>query len=913
MDGTTDDSAAIATKVAAGGKIRFPYNKTIFLSGPIGGITSFSDIDLNGSQIKIASSNVNFSNGVFHTSNATATYTDNSPTVSIIKGQNWFKYSGFASITKGMIVQLTGSTYTTPYKYGWIGIAESFHNDTIFMSTAADTTFTVANIHGYAGIGKVSIHNGTINANGNTNAIGINLFGVSDGLVDRIIYQGTGSQVGVELLSNFNSIVQNCQIDSCTNVTNSLGYGVSLNGDNVIARLNSVFNCKHDITASSDNYMSRGIWYDQNTVGTHNQQTALGGGINLDMHGNVQGRITHNKIVTQQVTGIQVRGWNVEVGWNEIFIDNSISNATTVKAIYYLDAFRGQLDMHHNKIHIKPGSGANIFWVAFGGVAFTTAYDINVHDNQSDNGQMQIAQALKGFNIEHNFQDADTLTFSGLNATSEISNGKIWNNTYKNRTVSGSTFAINLNNSSPESVEIFGNDLGQYHQTGSLIKLSSTTTGVSSHDNRFLTSAAPVAGTSSGIILDASTGQQNPQWNNYAIDSNGNTTVIAYASAPTASAFFEGKIFLIASGSTTVPNTCQKTGASTWALIPISAAGSTWTRSGNYLFTNNTTDSVGIGKNTPAFPLDVQGSMGETIVNANSAAVLYVMNNGTLRQTVTGGTGLTMEGYKIGATVSASDSVGTLRFFNANAIALSGTIVNGVGFNVAGGTLTGYTNMIGLQVADGIVTGTMKALDLNVANGTNKWNVYAGGTASNYLNGQVRVGTTSDAFAGAPRGLYVATQSRFDSIIDARSAIKYNQTITSAGSYTITADDYDVIFTGSTATWTFPTAAKGRHINLINHGTGAITLGTAVTTANGVTSSSLAAGSSYQLDYDNTNSVWRTIGSGGSGGVAVDVVQSYTSGTTLTQTTGDNIIQLNPSSTQSTLTITTATSSKLAW
>jgi hypothetical protein len=49
-------------------------------------------------------------------------------------------------------------------------------------------------------------------------------------------------------------------------------------------------------------------------------------------------------------------------------------------------------------------------------------------------------------------------------------------------------------------------------------------------------------------------------------------------------------------------------------------------------------------------------------------------------------------------------------------------------------------------------------------------------------------------------------------------------------------------------------------------------------------------------------------GGGGGGGVNLDVVQTYTSGTTLTQSTGDNIINVNPSSTQATLAITTATS-----
>jgi hypothetical protein len=50
---------------------------------------------------------------------------------------------------------------------------------------------------------------------------------------------------------------------------------------------------------------------------------------------------------------------------------------------------------------------------------------------------------------------------------------------------------------------------------------------------------------------------------------------------------------------------------------------------------------------------------------------------------------------------------------------------------------------------------------------------------------------------------------------------------------------------------------------------------------------------------------WPGSGGGGGGGVALDSVQLYTTGTTLTQLAGSNIIQLNPTTTQASLTITT--------
>lgn len=88
-------------------------------------------------------------------------------------------------------------------------------------------------------------------------------------------------------------------------------------------------------------------------------------------------------------------------------------------------------------------------------------------------------------------------------------------------------------------------------------------------------------------------------------------------------------------------------------------------------------------------------------------------------------------------------------------------------------------------------------------------------------------------------------------------AISQSVVKVSATTYTILPTDYTVIGTGTTSTWTFPTAVVNRMLNLVNQGSGTITLGTAVTTANGLTSTTLLAGITYQVQYDGT--VWRKI------------------------------------------------------
>ncbi len=563
-NGVTDDSAALASAVNVGGYILLPYNKTVYISGPIAITQSHTTIDLNGCTIKINSSNTRFDQGVFYTNNTVAVVTDNSPTATMNIGKNWVKYSGYASLSTGQIVQLTGSTYSGSYKYGHLGIIESFHNDTVFTNIAADTTFTVANIHAYTKLNKITIENGTINANSNTSAVGIDLFGCSDCYINRVVYHGTGSQVGLELLSSFNSIVSLCSVDSVTNVTNSLGYGISLNGHNLVAYDNKLYTSKHNLTAGSGNFVSTGIVYSSNICNTYN---TLLSSINIDMHGNVRGTIIDNTVNTQSATAIQVRSWGVDVINNKVNLDNSIANAVTLKAIDFLEVYRGYSEISGNEVTIRPGTAANVDAMAIEGTVYAGAPNVDIQNNTFNQGLLVISQNTDNININDNFFNADTTTFSGINASGLVTNFQIRRNTFYNRTTTGSTYAVNLQNSAETNGDISLNDFYQWRNTGSLVKLSSTTTGVSVYKNKFYTTI------SGSPILDNSTGQQNPLWDNNKIDSLGAWSTVNYATSPTASQLYEGKTILIGSGSTTGTNICNKTGASTWAFVAVGSGG----------------------------------------------------------------------------------------------------------------------------------------------------------------------------------------------------------------------------------------------------------------------------------------------------------------------------------------------------
>ena len=81
------------------------------------------------------------------------------------------------------------------------------------------------------------------------------------------------------------------------------------------------------------------------------------------------------------------------------------------------------------------------------------------------------------------------------------------------------------------------------------------------------------------------------------------------------------------------------------------------------------------------------------------------------------------------------------------------------------------------------------------------------------------------------------------------------------GNYTVLNTDYVIISTGgATPTWTLPAASSyaGRVYRLINHGTTNLTLSQAITTGNGVTSTSLlyiSGSNTYEIISDGT--VWR--------------------------------------------------------
>lgn len=112
-----------------------------------------------------------------------------------------------------------------------------------------------------------------------------------------------------------------------------------------------------------------------------------------------------------------------------------------------------------------------------------------------------------------------------------------------------------------------------------------------------------------------------------------------------------------------------------------------------------------------------------------------VQNNGTAAQSATGN-------------ISTSQGTGNFNSFIGYRVGASGNPANTnsyteyVGFKMQY-TPQNVTNYYGVSIADFTGTTLSRGVELNLASGTGKFNIYAQGTASNYLAGSLGIGTTA--------------------------------------------------------------------------------------------------------------------------------------------------------------------------
>jgi len=205
-----------------------------------------------------------------------------------------------------------------------------------------------------------------------------------------------------------------------------------------------------------------------------------------------------------------------------------------------------------------------------------------------------------------------------------------------------------------------------------------------------------------------------------------NSKISALTSATTPLAGTE-VLPIVQSGATVKATVANITGAGTYP-----GSFTTLDSSGNTTLGDTTTDTV-----------KVNGYMGVGVAAAPSISVyasstaLTTTNQRGFQSSVFGTSAATVKiaGYwsNIGTAATAFTCTDVINFYALNAIKGAGSTI---------------TNLHGLYIENQTQGTNNYGITSLVSSGANKWNIYASGTASNYLAGGLNVGATADPGAG---------------------------------------------------------------------------------------------------------------------------------------------------------------------
>lgn len=176
-------------------------------------------------------------------------------------------------------------------------------------------------------------------------------------------------------------------------------------------------------------------------------------------------------------------------------------------------------------------------------------------------------------------------------------------------------------------------------------------------------------------------------------------------------------------------------------------------------------EGANFGTTTQTATIRIASSMTNTNSAANagyfSGAVNVTSAGGYQSASLTGDNTVTgnqnntssVGGVAVDAITRSSNTATVTSLIGVRAIGVfstTGTITGLYCFRAAGSSNTGggtITNLYGFY-ADDQTTGTNNfGIHLNVSSGSNKWNLYGNGTAANYLNGSLSIGTTTTGTA----------------------------------------------------------------------------------------------------------------------------------------------------------------------
>jgi hypothetical protein len=245
--------------------------------------------------------------------------------------------------------------------------------------------------------------------------------------------------------------------------------------------------------------------------------------------------------------------------------------------------------------------------------------------------------------------------------------------------------------------------------------------------------------------------------------------------------------------------------------------GTTTSNAIRFVINSGTTDAMQIG------------TAGNVAIGTNATATSNLLTSAS----ITGGTAAYAH-LNSGSVLSGVTAYAAVFASNVNATAASFTLTELDHFSaspVAGGAGSTIGTQIGFNAAASLGTGGAATVTNaygfvgSLASGTNRWNLYMGGTANNYMAGALGVGTTSVGAAGT----ITASSTISDSIGNVRTIVQNSQT----SAYVLVATDNGKYISITTGGVTVPASifTAGQNIVIYNNSSSVqtITQGSSVT------------------------------------------------------------------------------------
>lgn len=296
----------------------------------------------------------------------------------------------------------------------------------------------------------------------------------------------------------------------------------------------------------------------------------------------------------------------------------------------------------------------------------------------------------------------------------------------------------------------------------------------------------------------------------------------------------QGGVYTFSNGLTESPATQVKLGGMLTQNTGINAGGF-------YVLLQGTTAPVNGGVLNVTNSL-VGGAAIQTSVTTNGSGVVSSSTNGPAIEglSITGiavygnasGTGVGVEGQSGGspAAVFIDIPASTNTVIPVLSLIRSST---GTGANGIGGSIT----FSSATTSTALVSNTLASIWTNAT--------FASVTSQFYITGVLN-SVTNTLWTLDGNGNVTTTGGKIDNIVQ----------VSATGTYNALANDFIIVFTGSTATLVYPTPVIGRRLMLVNQASGSITIPT-TTIGNASTTTTMTTGQNFQVVYDG--SIWRKI------------------------------------------------------